>query len=498
MTRRSSTSVSAVMTGAALAAVALGSAAQVALYLHHFGVSHRTDGFIAAFAVYSLVVVVAQILRTTAVPLLSGTPPRLDGGAFAWAIVALAALTALLGLALAVPLARVVANSTGPAGRQVAAASIRIMAVAAGLQFIAAGLAVRGAVQGRLVRVALAYMASAAAGLVAFFPLQNAAQQRVLAWTTLVASTVLVVAMMVAVAVPSWQAPRAGATVRAAFAVLRTAPVPAAFVLMYPIALALAPRTRAGDITVFGLAFTACSYLAGFTGQGLSMVDAVELARLAPDETVRRSAVSARAFRFSMLVAAPGLCVVALVGAPVVHALSTSVARAHASFGADVLRLAPWTVATLGLWATLPVVLAHLGPRVERSLDLGVLGLLVVHVAAVLLGRAIDGLDGVMVAMAVAPMVFVLAMLRFVVRPAAGAFARDAVRVVALAAIGYGLLWLVCQALLGPGVAGGSVAAALGSLAYGAMAALAFPEAVRTVRALLQRSQVPTVRGPAG
>ena len=51
----------------------MGSAFQVGLYLRDFGATHRTDGLIAAFAVYTLVVVLGQLLRTTAVPLLSGS-----------------------------------------------------------------------------------------------------------------------------------------------------------------------------------------------------------------------------------------------------------------------------------------------------------------------------------------------------------------------------------------------------------------------------------------
>lgn len=492
MSRSSSTTRSAVMTGAALAAVALGSAVQVALYLHHFGVSHRTDGFIAAFAVYSLIVVVAQILRTTAVPLLSGTSQRLRWAVFAWAIVALAALAAILGVLLAGPMASVVAGSTGLAGRAVAAASLRIMAPAAALQLLTVGLAVRGAIDGRLVRVSIAYMVSATAGLAAFGPLQTPAAERVLAWTTLVASATAVVAMLVAVGAPSWHRPDIGALPRAALAVLRSAPVPTAFVFMYPIALALAPPSRAGDITLFGLAFTACSYLAGFTGQSLSMVDAVALARTAPGEVERRGAIAARAFTYSMLAAAPGLCVAALVGGPVVHALTSSVSTtAHASFGTDVLLLAPWTVATLGVWATLPVVLAHVTPTLERHLALAVVGLIAVQVIVFLVARAIAGLNGVIVAMVVAPAVFVTAMLSYVVAPATPTFVRNGGLVLAIAALSYGPLWLVCHAIAGSGIASGCITAALGTLLYAALAAAAFPESARTVISLLRRSPTP-------
>lgn len=480
------------MTGAALAAVALGSAAQVALYLHHFGVSHRTDGFIAGFAVYSLIVVVAQILRTTAVPLLSGGRPRLDPGAFAWAMVALAFCVVLVGVLLAGVLARAVAGSTGPAGREVAAASLRVMAPAAALQLLGVGLAVRGAVRGRLVSVAVAYMVSAAAGLGAFFALEAAASQRVLAWTTLVASAVLLVAMLIGVGAPAWRRPHLGSVPGAAFGVLRSVPVPAAFVAMYPIALALAPRAHAGQITLFGLAFTACSYLTGFTGQGLSMVDVVELSRIELENVRRRSVLAARAFRYSMLAAVPGLAVAALAGAPIVHALaSKATSSAHASFGTEVLLLVPWTVGTLGVWATLPVVLADLTASAERRLGLGVLGLIAIHVGAVLAGGAIGGFNSVVAAMAIAPLAFAGAMLRIVVRPATYDFARTTMAVIGAAAISYGLVDLGSRAVLGAGIASGFVAAAGGTLAYCALARAAFPGAAKTFISLLRRSSSP-------
>jgi hypothetical protein len=472
------------MTGAALASVALGSAVQVALYLHHFGVSHRTDGFIAAFAVYTLVVVVAQILRTTAVPLLSGASPRLDGAAFAWAIVAIAVITVVAGVALAEPLASVVAASTGPAGRAVAADSLTVMAPAAGLQLLAAGLAVRGALSGRLVAVGLAYMTSAAAGLIAFVPLEGAAAERTLAWTTLVASTVAVGAMLVGVGVPSVSRRRTQSVAGAALMVLRSLPLPASFVVMYPISLALLPTAPAGDVTLFGLAFTACSYLAGFTGQGLSMVDAVELARLSASHVAQRMGLVSRAFRYSLLAAAPGFAVAALVGGPIVHALISN-RSAHVSFARELLLLAPWMVATLGLWATLPAVLTQLMPTGERRLAAGVLGLIAIHVVATLVGRAIDGFDGVVVAMAVAPAVFTVVAVRSAIRGVGAALARSAMIVVGIAAVSFGVPYLGFSAVLSGRLAIGFASAAAGVLAYAGLAALAFPEAAKTVAALL-------------
>jgi hypothetical protein len=474
------------MTGAALAAVALGSATQVALYLKHFGVSHRTDGFIAAFAVYSLIVVLAQILRTTAVPLLSGRQPRLDGIAFGWAIVLIALVATFVCEAAATPLANVLAGSTGPAGRHVAQESLRVMAPAAGLQLIAAGLAVMGGLRERLVPVALAYMLSALVGLAAFLPLRGPASQSVLAWTTLVASLVLVAALLVSLGVPSPHRRRSAAVLRAAFAVLRSVPVPASFVLMYPITLALATHAHPGQITLFGLAFTACSYLAGFTGQGLSMVDAVALSRIDSDAMAQRSLMVSRAFRYSLLAAALGFGVAVLIGGPVVRALvTTGSAGARESFSTQLLLLAPWVIATLGLWATLPALLANVTPSAERWLGLSVIGLVLAHICAALIARAIAGFDGLVVAMVAAPALFVAVALKLVVPSAGPVLIRNALVVATAAALSFGAAELLARAALGGGLLSGVLAALAGAALYAVLAAAAYPDAARTVAGLL-------------
>jgi len=471
------------MNSAALAVVALGSATQVALYLRSFGATHRTDGFIAAFAVYSLVVVLAQILRTTAVPLLSGPAPALTGAAYGWAIAVIAAVAAVACEALAAPLADLVAGASGAAGRTIATASLRVMAPAMGLQIVGAGLAVAGAVRGRLVAVALAYMASSVAGLTAFFLLRGSASERVLAWTMLVASLVLVAGLLLAdgVAATTRRPPGASVVGRACLALMRSTPLPACFVLMYPITLALAPGRPPGRITLFGLAFTACSYLAGFTGQALSMVDAVALAQMDAGAVDERRAVVTRAFRYSLLVAVPGLGVAAVAGGPIVDALLPhSSTGSHGYFGADVLLLVPWLVATLGLWALLPAVLADPG-RFEGRLVVAAVALVALHIAAELVGRAIAGFDGLIVAVTVAPAAFVAASLRVAVPTAGRELLRNAAVIVAIGAVSFGACSLGARAIADGGALAGVAAAAAGALVYAALATVAFPDAARSV-----------------
>lgn len=470
------------MNGAALATVALGSAIQVGLYLRDFGATHRTDGLIAAFAVYTLVVVLGQLLRTTAVPLLSGVAPLLDGVTFAWAIVVIAVLAAVVCAALSAPLAHLVANASGSVGRRTASTSLLIMAPAIGLQLAAAGIAVGGAIRDRLQTVAVAYMASALAGLVAFVVLKGPAAEKVLAWTMLTASTVLVIGLLIGVQVRSTRPPRLRRIGSAVLALAASVPLPASFLFMYPVTLALAPRDQPGQITLFGLAFTASSYLAGFTGQALSMSDVVAVSRLDRGALATRQALVVRAFRYSLLLAAPGVGVAAVAGGPIVRALlPTDAAGSNADFGLYVVLLIPWLVATLGVWATLPVVLSDAHRLRGARLAVAVLILAVVHVVASLVGRAIGGFDGIVVAMAVAPATFVAVGLRIVVPGVASRLLRLVAVIGGAAALSFGSLELIGRALTDVGPVTGILTAMAGTMAYAVLAGLADRDAARTL-----------------
>ena len=479
---------SAVMTGTGIAVVALASAAQLALYLRSFGATHRTDGLIAAFAVYTLAVVFAQLLRTTAIPLVSGARPALSGTAFGWSIALSGLSVAVVFAAIADPLAHAVAGSSGEEGVRVARTSLQVMAPAMGLQVIGAGLAVRGAIRERLVTVAMAYMVSAVAGLVAFFILRHPAAEVVLAWTMLTASCVLVVALAFSIGAPVRRPPGWRAILRSTLLLVRSTPLPGALVVVYPITLALAPAGGGGQITIFGLAVTACSYLAGFTGQALSMVDVVAFTRIETGAVEARRALITRAFRYSMLVAIPGMGIAAVAGGPLVRGLLPhSSTGAHTAFGVDVVLLAPWLVATLAVWATLPALLADPDLLAGRRLALAVAGLLAVHVIVTLIGRAVAGFDGLIVAMAAAPATLVLVGLPMTAPGAGRLLLRHAVIVVALGAVSFGAAALAADAISSGDAAAGVVAALAGALVYVSLAAFVYPDAVRTVLRLTGR-----------
>jgi hypothetical protein len=460
----------------------------VAFYLRDFGATHRTDGFIAAFAVYSLVVVFAQLLRTTAVPLLSGRSPVLGRVAFAWAIVSAAIVAGGLCEAFASPLAALVAHGSGAAGRHVATVALRVMAGAMGLQIWGAGLAVIGALRNRLIAVGLAYAASAAAGIACFFAFHSVAKEVVLAWSMLAASVVLVAGLVLGVRIHIEHPPSLRRILAAAAALLASTPLPGIFILMYPITLALAHGGRPGQITLFGLAFTACAYLAGFTGQAVSMVEVVTLTRAEGDQVEIRRAAVARAFRYSLLLAAPALGVAAVAGGPIVQALLPQRAGGpHGYFGTAVLLLIPWLVATLAFWAVLPALLVHEGRLRGTRLAVILAALVALHLGATLVLRALAGFDGLILAMAVAPAAFVAAGLRIAVPEAGWTVLRNAAAVLTVGAVSFGVLDLAALALTSSGALTGVVVAVAGACAYGILVWFAYPDSARTMLRLASR-----------
>lgn len=462
------------MTGLAVAAVAVGSGLQVGLYLHHFGANHSTDGFIAAFAVYSPVVVIAQILRTTAVPLVSGATPAVSRSRFGWAVAAVSLLITAVFAGLAEPLGRLLTSATGAEARRVATRSLLVMAPAMGLQMAAGGLSVLGGLRERLVGVAAAYMASAAVGVIAFFVLVGRAGEQVLAYTLLTSSVMLVLGLLACVRPRATTPPPALAIVAGAARVLRTAPIPFSLILMYPVTLALVPSVKPGTVTIFGLGFTACTYLTGATGQALSMVRVFVFTTLDERAQDHRRELIKRAFRYSMLVASPGLAALIVSGQPVLRALLSSRAHGGHGFATDLMFLIPWLVATLGVWATLPAVLAQSRASGGTQTLAIVAVLFGIHLGASLLGRAVGGFHGLILMLAVAPAALMVASSAQLSPRLNISLAREALLILALVSAAFGAAALLLRALAGGGAAAGVASAAVGAAVYAVLIGLVF------------------------
>ncbi len=480
---------SAALNGAALATVAVGSAVQVILYLHGFGATHFTDGMIAAVAVYSFVTTIAQLLRTSAVPLISGERQIVSNAAYGWTMAATALAVTVICFAAAPPLAHAVAGSAGSRGVGVATTALRIMSAAIGLQVAGAALSVVGAIHGRLNVVALAYAASGIFGVAGYLVLQGDTGIQVLAWTNVVSAFVIVAVLVPSLRMRPVSPPNLRALLAAASALFHSVPLPASFIFMYPVTLALAPAGVPGRVTLFGLAYTGCSYLAGFTAQALSMSEVVALSRSTAADSALRRVVVLRAFRYSLLLAAPGAAVAVVAGGPLVSAVMRArVGASGGQFGTDMTLLGPLLVATLGVWATLPAVLSVPDLMSRRRLFGAVLVLVAVHVLATLVGRATFGFDGVVVAMAAAPLTFVFFSQYAVAPGAARLLLRQAVTICPAVVIVFGALALLVKEAGLAGTAGEVAAAVVATLLYALLVRRLYPDEARTLMRMVSNA----------
>ena len=478
---------SSALNGAALAAVGLGSVVQVALYLRSFGATHLTDGIIAAISVYTFATAIAQLLRTSAVPLVVGERPAVSEPAFLWTVILLAIGATVACLAIASPLAHLVAGSSTTAGIRVATTAIRIMGPAIGLQIVAAGLAVVGAARGRLTLVALAYGTSGVLGLVGYLVLEGPAGVQVLAWTNVISGLATVIVLA-----PELRATRAEvSSLRVLWAttsaVFRGVPIPASFIVMYPLTLALAPSAMGGDITLFGLAYTTCAYLSGLTAQALSMADVVMLSQLTQTTREVSGAIVARAFRYSLLLAAPGSAVAISIGGPLLATLMPArVGTSGHEFSTYMLLLAPLLLGTLSVWALLPAILSIPAMLSRRRAVGAAAGLIIAHVVATVAGRAVWGFDGAVVAMAVAPAAFVATAARVAVTGVATRLLRTASGICVVGAFSFGFAVLLMHVLLhGSDLLARVVASVLGTVIYVSIVSRAYPDEVLTLARLL-------------
>jgi hypothetical protein len=388
------------VTSLGILAIAVTSAAEVLAFLHRFGATTRTDGVFVAFALYSLVTVFAQILRTSAVPLVSGEGAPLTPAEFVTALTGMAVVIAILGFLGAGALGDVLGRSLEPEGRTLVASSLRLLAPAMALQLVGAGMAVIGATRRRFRAVGFGYVVANIVGLAAFFVAAPIVEERSLAWCVLVGSIVLVPCLLPATGTKVTMPPNFRGVLPASSLVLRSAAIPLAFVAIYPITLALAGSVPPGEITRFAFAYTVCSYLPGLTSVALSMTDVAVLSTSATSASARAD-IAVRSARWSSFAIAPVLALAATVG-PDLFARLQSEGDAG-DLGRLFVELAPWLLATVLLWTTLPALLAE--TRGQRTLRF-VPAILVLHIVATLVGRALWGFDGVVVAMAVAPLAF--------------------------------------------------------------------------------------------
>jgi O-antigen/teichoic acid export membrane protein len=480
---------SGALTGLSFVILSVAAALAGAFLAHKFGRNVRTDGFMAAYGVYLVLVLGAQAFRMVVVPDLTRAESegRLGAEFRAYCLAFLAvAVPATVATALfASFLGELVTGRLPEVSATIAADALPWLVPAAFLQLLAALAASALAARDSYRPAALGFALGGIAGLVFFVVAADAHGIVSLAWG-------LTLNGAVAVAVPVSVLLYRGSRVRRhrdvplrvgrrLWLLLYGAAVPLATQALYLIALRFAAGTGVGNVTSLSYAYLLAGMFTSATAFSLSLIATAPLTRRGVDaESAAEHVVHSAWISLALVGAAAGL--VALIGGRVVTALLGSAYSGDVGdeLGKLVVYLSPWMVANAAFAITYPLMFVM--HRTRWLIPLAVAAL-VVDIPISIVGRTLWGLTGVTVALGVSTVLLVL-----------GLMASLSVRMLTLSVLGLARLSLLVGAATALAFGGASLvlsavpAAAAGLALYAllliAMRELGLSQAWHYVRAL--------------
>src|SRR4051794_2112957 len=427
---------SGALTALAQVMLSLAAAGAGALLAQKFGRGAETDGFLAAYAVYLLLVLAAQAVRMVVVPDLTRAAEegRLGGDtrAYALAFLTFAVPASILVAVFSRPLGELITGSLPPTSAHIAGRALAILVPAAFLQLLAALSASALAALNSYGTAAAGFGVSGLVGLAVFAALANSVGIVALAWglavNAVVAFTVPFVALLRRGALGGpW--PEQLEIVPRLWRLVQGAAVPVALQGCYLVALRLAAKLGVGSVTSFTYAYLAASTLVGATGFALGVISSAPLTRRGVDAVAAgRHIVHAAWVSLSLVGAAAGIF--ALVGGRIVQVVLGDAysGQVGTDLGHLVVYLSPWMIAWIGFVATFPLV--FVADRRRWLLPIAVVG----FAASIPLGlglRALWGLPGIAIAVGIATMLIAL-----------GLMAAVSLRTLAIAVVGLARLSL--------------------------------------------------------
>jgi len=426
VSKRTDTSGSGSLRSGAWTAVSLlvvsGAAAVIGVVIaREFGRTAQTDGLLAAYGVYIVIVVAAQAIRVAVLPPLARAAEegRLAGALAGYAgAVLVISIPLVLAVELAAhPLGRLLTGNHSAIAAETASDVLR-WTVPAGVAYLFAGLAASGlAANDDYATAAVGFAAGSAAGLALIVARVESEGIIAVAWGLALTGSIVLAVPSVGLAIRALRTDMPPSAVRpsglslgarlGSFAV--AAALPIALQLMYLVSLPFAARLGTGAATSFVYAYLAAASLVTVTAGALGLVTAVPLARrdFAVAETVRH-VVSASWLALVLVGAAAGAFAVA--GGVVVETLLGS------SYGGDVgtdlgrliVSLSPWMIASTGVAVTFPLV--FVAGRTRR-LPWVAGGAIALQVPLAWLGVTLLDLDGLAIALACSTLAVLVALL---------------------------------------------------------------------------------------
>ena len=397
-----------------------GAAAIAGAYLaHKFGRNAETDGFLAAYSVYFVIVLTAQASRLLIVPDLTraALEQRLPAEfvSFAAALLTIALPAIVLTVVLAGPIGDVLTGRLPHASASIASSAIVWLVPAAFAQMLAALAASALAANDSYVLAAVGYATGAIAGLVVFVALAGSHGMIALAWGLALNGAIAAGLPLAALARSgrlSGERGGGGAVWSRLGKLLYAAVVPLSLQVMYVVALRGASSLGEGNQTTLTYAYLFGSTLVAATATSFALVSSAPLTRRAVDaEGGSEHALHATWLCLVLVGAAAG--VFALVGGRVVGFVLGSAysGRVGADLGHLVIYLSPWVVAAVAFWVTFPLLFVLETPR--RLVPLALVALAVDIALSVAL-RALFGLNGLVLALGASTFLVVGALMAFV------------------------------------------------------------------------------------
>src|SRR5919109_5249205 len=480
---------SGAFTGLSYVMLSLAAAVAGAVLAHKFGRDKETDGFMAAYGVYLVLVLGAQAFRMVVVPDLTRAEAEGRLGAefraYTIAFLAVAVPATVLAAVFSEFWGELITGRLPEESAEVAGEALPWLIPAAFAQLIASLSASALAARDSYLPAAAAFALGGIGGVVLFVLEADAHGLVSLAWGLTLNGAI---AIGVPVSTLLFRGSRfrldRGAPLRLGYRLWRLlygAAVPLAIQGLYVLALRFAAGTGEGNVTSLSYAYLLAGMFVSATAFSLSLISAAPLTRRGVDaESAAEHVVHSAWVSLAFVGAAAGL--VALVGGRVVTAVLGDAYSGHVGneLGRLVVFLSPWMVANAAFSITYPLLFVM--HRTRLLIPLALAGV-VVDIPISIGGRPLLGLTGVTVALGVATLLLVL-----------GLMAALAPRMLALTVVGLARLSLLVGAATALAFGGASLvlsaipAAAAGLALYAlilvAMRQFGLADAWHYVRAL--------------